>query len=201
MSLAKGFRLIEERLLSRDWGILKKTRIAWRGRDGGWEAHWRETYDAGDGVVVLPYDRDRRCVLLVRQFRYPAHAAGEPPILIEAAAGKLDGADPETRARAEAEEELGLRLGPLEPLWTLFSTPGSVTERLHYFVTPYVPSDRVGPGGGAAGEGEELEVLEMAFGDAMAAVGSGEIRDAKTVLLLQHAALTIFAASADGASA
>ena len=128
-------------------------------------------------------------MLLTRQFRYPAFVNGHDDLLIEAAAGLLDNAAPEERIRAEVEEELGYRLGTVQKIFESFMSPGSVTEKLHFFVAPYEPSMRIGSGGGLAEEGEDIEVLELQLDDALAMVASGEIRDGKTIMLLQHAAL------------
>jgi len=159
------------------------------GRDGTVSEQWRETYDRGDGAVILPYDPGRQHVLLVRQFRWPAAYNGDAPFMVEAAAGLLDADDPEACIRAEAEQELGLTLGPVTRLFELYSSPGSVTERLTYFVACYGAEDAVVRFGGLAEEGEETEVLDLPLTTALGMVSAGEIRDAKTVLLLQYAAL------------
>jgi nudix-type nucleoside diphosphatase (YffH/AdpP family) len=144
--------------------------------------------------VILLYDKVRRTVILVKQFRFPAFVNGEDDLLIEAPAGLLDSASPEARIRAEVEEETGYLVRDVEKVFEAFMSPGSVTERLYFFVGRYEPADRVSDGGGHADEGEDIEVLEVPFDRAMAMVASGEIRDAKTIMLLQHAALTIFRA-------
>lgn len=192
MSETDRIRLHGETLLSDGWGTLKSTRLEWRRADGVWQEMARETYDRGDAVAVLPYDPDRRTVLLVRQFRFPLVVRNEAPLMIEVAAGLLDGVDPETRVRAEAEEELGYRLRAPREVFTAWPSPGSVIERIHFFLARYGPDDRVSPGGGIAAEGEDIEVLEMDFDAAMDGIARGEIRDAKTIMLLQHAALTVF---------
>ncbi|ROU02527.1 NUDIX domain-containing protein [Histidinibacterium lentulum] len=188
--MSRDWEVLETRLLSDNWAVLKTTRLRLTGRDGAMSEQWRETYDRGDGAVILPYDPERRHVLLVRQFRWPAAYNGETDaFLIEAAAGLLDADDPEACIRAEAEQELGLTLGPVTRLFELYSSPGSVTERLTYFVAPYGAGDAVARFGGLAEEGEETEVLDLPLGTALAMVAAGEIRDSKTVLLLQYAAL------------
>jgi nudix-type nucleoside diphosphatase (YffH/AdpP family) len=128
----------------------------------------------------------------VRQFRYPAYVNGYDDLLIEAAAGLLDDETPELRIRAEAEEETGYQLGEIRKIFEAFMSPGSVTEKLHFFVAEYDPSMRIGSGGGNADEGEDIEVLELPIDQAMAMIGDGRIVDAKTIMLLQYAALTIF---------
>ena len=172
-------------ILSSLWGTLKKITFDLTRRDGRVETLSREVYDFGDGVAVLPYDARRDTVLLIRQFRLPPHLAGASGCLIEACAGLLDGDEPETCARREAEEELGYRLGRLIRAFTIHTSPGVIMERLSLFVAPYTPADRISAGGGEPGEGEDIEVLELPFAEALAMIGRGEIIDAKTILLLQ----------------
>lgn len=186
-------RLLDSRTLADDWGVLKKTTFELRRRDGTWQSQSRETYDRGNGAVVLLYELEARTVILTRQFRLPAFVNGHAGWLIEAPAGLLDDASPEARIRAEMEEETGYRVAEIEPVFEVFMSPGSVTERLHFFTGRYRQADRVAEGGGAAEEGEDIEVLELPFETAMAMVASGEICDAKTIMLLQHMALTRFA--------
>jgi len=131
-------------------------------------------------------------VVLVRQFRYPAYLNGYDDLLIEAAAGLLDNASPELRILAEAEEEIGYRLREVKKVFEAFMSPGAVTEKLHFFVAEYEPEMRVSDGGGLADEGEDIEVLELSIDEALAMIGDGRIVDAKTIMLLQYAALNIF---------
>ena len=182
-------RILKVEVLSDDWATLKKTTLDYLRRDGTWSTQIRQTYDRGDGAAVLPYDPARGTVLLVRQFRYPAYVHGHREMLIEVCAGLLDADDPETCARKEAEEELGYRLGKLSLVFDAFMSPGSVTERLSLYVGPYSADDRISEGGGHAGEGEDIEVIEVGLDDALAMVARGEIIDAKTIMLLQHAML------------
>lgn len=149
----------------------------------------RQTYDRGHAAVILPFDPARGTVLLVRQFRLPAFLQGHKEPLIEACAGLLDDNDPETCIRLETEQELGYTLGAVRKIYDIYMSPGSVTERLSFFVAEYSPDDRVSDGGGDPNEGEDIEVLEMPLGDAMALVESGGIIDAKTVMLIQYAIL------------
>ena len=194
MSIADRIRVREATLLSDSHYVLRKTTFDWRRGDGRWQTQTRETYDRGNGAVLLPYDPVRGTVLLTRQFRYPAYVNGYDGLLIEAAAGLLDNASPEDRIRAEAEEEIGYRLRGVRKVFECFMSPGSVTEKLHFFVAEYDPSMRIGAGGGVAEEGEDIDVLELPLGEALAMIDSGKICDAKTVMLLQHAALKGFAA-------
>jgi len=189
MSLKDRIRIHSVTTLSDDWYVLKKTHFEWRRSDGTWQAMNRETYDRGNGAVLLPYDPARRTVLLTRQFRYPAYVNGCDDLLIEAAAGLLDNAAPEDRIRAEVEEELGLTLGPTRPVLSCYMSPGSVTERLYFFVAEYDPTMRLSGGGGNETEGEDIEVLELTIDHALAMIASGEIQDGKTIILLQYIAL------------
>ena len=179
-------RVGESRVLSDGHSVLRSTNFDLRRRDGSWQTLTRETYDRGNGAVILPYDPHRRTVLLVRQFRYPAYVNGHRAPLIEAIAGLLDGQDPLTAACKEAEEEAGVRVRNPRHVFTAFSSPGAVTETLACFVAEYSPADRIGEGGGLHDEGEDIEVLEPDFDDALAMIGDGRVVDAKTIMLLQH---------------
>jgi nudix-type nucleoside diphosphatase (YffH/AdpP family) len=194
MSVAERVRNQEVRVLSDDWGVLKKTRFEYRRRDGHWQMQVRETYDRGNGAAILLYDAARRTVVLARQFRFPAFVNGHDDLLVEVPAGLLDEASPEERIRAEAEEEVGFAVRHVRRIFEAFMSPGSVTERLHFFVAEYDPSSRVGHGGGVAEEGEDIEVFEVTIDEALAMFQRGEIIDAKTIMLLQYAALYLFAA-------
>jgi len=182
-------RIHKVETLSDDWFVLKKTTFDYRRSDGTWQRQSRETYDRGHGATILLYNRERRTVVLVRQFRFPAYVEGHPGFLIEAPAGLLDQATPEVRIKAEVEEETGYRIGEVHKVFEAFMSPGSVTERLHFFVAEYDPASRPGSGGGVAEEGEDIEVLELTMEQALAMMASGEIADGKTIMLLQYAAL------------
>jgi len=182
-------RIHKVETLSDDWFVLKKTTFDYRRSDGTWQRQSRETYDRGHGATILLYNRERRSVVLVRQFRFPAYVEGHPGFLIEAPAGLLDQATPEVRIKAEVEEETGYRIGEVHKVFEAFMSPGSVTERLHFFVAEYDPASRPGTGGGLAEEGEDIEVLELTMEQAMAMMACGEIADGKTIMLLQYAAL------------
>jgi nudix-type nucleoside diphosphatase (YffH/AdpP family) len=192
MSVSDRIRVQNSRVLSDNWYVLKTTSFEWRRANGEWQTQHRETYDRGNGATLLPYNLTQRTVVLVRQFRYPAYVNGYDDLMIEAAAGLLDNESPETRIRAEAEEETGYRLGEIKKAFEAFMSPGSVTEKLYFFVAEYEPSMRVGSGGGIASEGEDIEVLELSIDQALAMIGDGRIVDAKTIMLLQYAALNIF---------
>lgn len=192
MSISDRIRVKDVRLLSDNRYILKTTTFEWRRNNGEWQTQHRESYDRGNGATLLPYNLARRSVILVKQFRYPAYVNGYDDLLIEAAAGLLDNASPEERIRAEAEEETGYRLRDVRKIFQAFMSPGSVTEILHFFVAEYDASMRIGAGGGHPDEGEDIEVLELSIDEALAMIADGRIVDAKTIMLLQYAALQIF---------
>ncbi|HEX7816567.1 NUDIX domain-containing protein [Dyella sp.] len=190
--VAERVRIIETQVLSDHWYVLKNTIFDFRRSDGSWQRQQRETYDRGDGAVLLLYRIATRTVVLTRQFRFPAFVNGHHGMLIEAPAGLLEKAAPEQRIRAEVEEETGYRLGRIDKVFEAFMSPGSVTERLFFFVAEYDDGDRVSDGGGLESEGEDIEVFEVDFDEAMAMVARGDIADGKTIMLLQHAALHVF---------
>jgi nudix-type nucleoside diphosphatase (YffH/AdpP family) len=183
-------RILEARLLSDDWYILKKTTFEYRCRDGHWRRQSRETYDRGNGAVLLLFNVARSTVVLIRQFRFPAFVNGcSDGLLIEACAGLLDGEDPQTCIRREAEEETGFRVRSPRKILEAYMSPGSVTEKLHFFVAEYETQDRVSAGGGDVAEGEDIEVVELPLAAALQMIGTGAIQDGKTIMLLQYAAL------------
>jgi nudix-type nucleoside diphosphatase (YffH/AdpP family) len=192
MTVSDRIRVNDVRVLSDNHYKLKTTTFEWRRADGAWQTQRRETYDRGNGAVLLPYNLTQRTVVLVKQFRYPAYVNGYDDLMIEAAAGLLDDASPEQRIRSEAEEETGYRLGEITKVFEAFMSPGSVTEKLHFFVAAYQPKMQVGAGGGIASEGEDIEVMELAIDEALAMIPSARIVDAKTIMLLQYAALNLF---------
>jgi nudix-type nucleoside diphosphatase (YffH/AdpP family) len=191
MTISDRIRIQSIRVLSDNHYILKTSTFQWRRGNGEWQTQHRETYDRGNGATLLPYNRARRTVVLVKQFRYPAYVNGHDDLMIEAVAGLLDDASPEERIRSEAEEECGYRLAKVEKIFEAFMSPGSVTEILHFFIAEYEPSMRVSAGGGNADEGEDIEVLELSIDEALAMIADGRIVDAKTIMLLQYAALNI----------
>ena len=192
MSISDRIRVKDVRLLSDNWYTLKTTTFEWRRRDGTWQTQQRETYDRGNAAVILPYNPERRTVVLVKQFRYPAYVNGYDELMIEAVAGLLDDESPENRIRAEAEEEAGYRLRDVRKIFESFMSPGSVTEKLHFFVAEYEPDMKIGDGGGLRDEGEDIEVIEPTIDEALAMIADGRIMDGKTIMLLQYAALNIF---------
>jgi nudix-type nucleoside diphosphatase (YffH/AdpP family) len=192
MTVSDRIRVQNVRVLSDNHYTLKTTTFEWRRANGEWQTQHRETYDRGNGATLLPYNLAQRTVVLVRQFRYPAYVNGYDGLLIETAAGLLDNASPEVRIRAEAEEETGYRLGEIRKVFEAFMSPGAVTEKLHFFVAEYEAAMQIGRGGGIAAEGEDIEVLELPLQQALAMIADGRIADAKTIMLLQYAALNIF---------
>ncbi|PRZ04463.1 nudix-type nucleoside diphosphatase (YffH/AdpP family) [Isoptericola sp. CG 20/1183] len=178
-------------LTSQGWHVLRRTTFDQRRRDGRWSTLQRETYDRGDGATILLHDAARSSVLLTRQFRFPAYVNDHPDgMLIETAAGLLDDDDAETAIRREVTEELGVTVGPVTHVFTAYMSPGSVTEKVHFYAAPYSPADRTGPGGGVAAEGEDIEIVELSLGSALAMIDDGRIVDGKTIMLLQWWALT-----------
>ncbi|SFZ85279.1 nudix-type nucleoside diphosphatase, YffH/AdpP family [Devosia enhydra] len=172
------------------WGRITSTTIDLATGDGATVRQVREIYDHGHAACVLPYDRASGCVMLVRQFRLPPHLCGDEGWLLEVPAGLLDADAPEAAARREAAEETGLALGPMRLAFATYPSPGSLTEKVSCYIAPYTAADRIGPGGGLAEETEAIEVVEMAFAEAMTMIAHGRIIDAKTILLLQHLALS-----------
>ena len=177
------------RILSKDWGLLTKYDLSFTRSDGTVQEISRETYDRGHGATILLYNPDLNTVILTSQFRLPAHVTGYQQDLIEACAGLLDDRDPITAIKHEAEEETGFEIHEVTKIGEIYMSPGSLTERLHFFVAPYSRDMRTGEGGGVKHEGEDIGVLEIPFADALSMIDDGRIIDAKTIILLQHAAL------------
>jgi len=187
--------------LSAEHFPLRRYRFRQRRRDGTGATVVRRIYELGESIAVLPVDRRRGTVLLTRQLRLPAFLNGDEARLVEACAGHIEpGDEAEATARREAEEELGYRLGALVPVFSLYMSPGSITEKLHFFLADYEPAMKQSEGGGLAAEGEDIEVLETTIETACRMIEAGQIVDAKTVLLLQHARLSGAAAPSAGQS-
>jgi nudix-type nucleoside diphosphatase (YffH/AdpP family) len=193
MSFTDRIRILSEKVLSKDWSTLKKTTFDYRRNTGEWQRQTRETYDRGNGAAILLHNFENQTVVLVRQFRYPAFAGGYHELLIEVPAGVLADASPEDSIRKETEEETGFRIDHARKVFEAFMSPGSVTEKLHFFVAEYSSGNRISAGGGLHHEGEDIEVLELPFKTALKMIGDGSIQDAKTIMLLQYAALHVFA--------
>jgi nudix-type nucleoside diphosphatase (YffH/AdpP family) len=185
-------------VLSDHWYVLRRATFDFRHRDGRVTREVREAYDRGNGVTILLHDPDAGTVILTRQFRLPIYLNGHPDgMLIETAAGLLDQReeDAEDAIRRETQEEAGVHVGEVHRLFELFMSPGSVTERVTFFVATYSHGRRVSHGGGNADEGEDIEVLELTLDEALAMIDAGTIDDGKTVILLQWAALQRAAAA------
>jgi len=177
-------------VLSDNWYVLHKGTYDYLRRDGSWQRQTREAYDRGNGAAILLYNRAQQTVILTRQFRFPTFMNGNREgMLVEVCAGLLDEDDPAACIRRETEEETGYRVREVHKVFEAFMSPGSVTEKLFFFVGEYEPRDQVGGGGGDQGEGEDIEVLELAYAQALAMLASGAICDAKTIMLLQYAQL------------
>jgi nudix-type nucleoside diphosphatase (YffH/AdpP family) len=182
-------KLRESKILSDDYYTLRRADFDFRRRDGRWQNQTRECYDIGDAAAVLPVDKARGMVLLIRQFRWPVFDWGYRQLLVEAIAGKLDGDDPATCVIREAMEEAGVRISNPRLLTHCFTSPGAIKERASFFLADYDSTAPREKGGGQEAEGEDIEVLEIALDDALAMIPRGEIVDMKTIMLLQAAKL------------
>lgn len=176
-------RIRMTKTLSDDWYLLKKTTFDYRMRDGSWKTVSRETYDRGNGATILVFNRERGTLLLTRQFRFPAFVNGsDDGMLVEACAGLLDNQSPEEAIRREAEEELGVQVGEVQKVLEVYMSPGSVTEKLFFFVAEYALSSSKLTGN--YDEGEDIEVVELTLPEALEWIDDGRIQDAKTTILL-----------------
>lgn len=182
--------VVQTDILSNNWYTLKKVTYEVIKDDGSVVTHTREAYDRGNGATILLYNTKSKMVILTRQFRLPTFINGNPSgLLIEACAGLLDKDNPEDCIRRETEEETGYQVKEVRKIFEAYMSPGSVTEIVYFFVAEYSKSMKVHEGGGVAHEQEDIEVLEIPFEQAMHMIGSGEIKDAKTIMLLQYVKL------------
>jgi nudix-type nucleoside diphosphatase (YffH/AdpP family) len=180
-------KIVKEEILSDNWYALKKYTYEILKRNGKREKQTREVYDRGNGAVILLYNLETRTVILTRQFRLPSFVNGNKEgVLIEACAGLLDQDKPDEAIKRETEEETGYRIGEVKKIFEAYMSPGSVSEILYFFIAEYSQSMKVHAGGGVEHEQEDIEVLELKFDDSLAMIDSGEIRDAKTIMLLQY---------------
>lgn len=187
-------------VLSDNWYVLRKVTFKIRRRDGSWDTQMRESYDRGNGATILLYDRTRRTVVLTRQFRLPTYMNGNASgMLIETCAGLLEGDDPAQCVIRELQEETGFSVREVRKVMEAYMSPGAVTELLHFFVAEYSPAQRTARGGGI--DDEDIEVIELPFDEALAQIASGAIKDGKTIMLLQFAALNLFSQPADSSGA
>lgn len=194
MSLNPAIEVLKTEVLSDNWYVLRKVTFRLQKRDGSWETQSREAYDRGNGATILPYNLARRTVILTRQFRLPTFVNGnESGMLIESCAGLLDKENASECITRELREETGFAIQNVQKVMEAYMSPGSVTEIVYFFVCEYTASQRVAVGGGV--EEEDIEVLELTLEQALEKIASGEIRDGKTIMLLQYAALRIFAAT------
>ena len=181
-------KITETKLLSDNWYVLNKVTFDYKKSDDTVESHIREVYDRGNGAAILLYNKEKKTVVLTRQFRLPTYLNGNKTgMMIEVCAGLLDKDNAEQAVIRETEEETGYRLSKVEKVIETYMSPGSVTEILYLFVGAYDESMKVGNGGGLDAEQENIEVLEYSFEEAYSLIESGEITDAKTIMLLQHA--------------
>lgn len=181
-------KIIEEKVLANNWYVLKKIIFEYRNKQGEWQTQAREAYDRGNGATILLYNKENQTVVLTEQFRMPTYINGnESGMLIEACAGLLDKDNPEDCIRRETEEETGYRIGEVKKVFEAYMSPGSVTEILYFFVAEYSKVMKVNDGGGAEDEQENIEVLEIDFKKAIEMIKTGEIKDGKTIILLQYA--------------
>mgnify|MGYP001053534696 CR=1 FL=1 len=181
-------RNIKTELLSDNWYTLNKITFEYEKEDGSWETQIREAYNRGNGAAILLYNSEIGNVVLTRQFRMPTYVNGnEDGMMIEVCAGLLDGDYPENCIKKEVEEETGYKIENVQKVFEAYMSPGSVTEILHLFIGEYTEDMKISEGGGAADESENIEVLELDFKEALQMVKTGEIKDAKTIMLLQYA--------------
>lgn len=181
-------KVTETKLLSDNWYILNKVTFSYQKENEKIQNHVREVYDRGNGAGILLYNSTKKTVILTRQFRLPTFLNGNKTgMMIEVCAGLLDEDNPEECIIRETEEETGYRIKKVEKVTQTYMSPGAVTEILYLFTGEYNESMKVSEGGGLASEQENIQVLEYTFDEAYAMIESGEIVDAKTIILLQHA--------------
>jgi nudix-type nucleoside diphosphatase (YffH/AdpP family) len=183
-------RNIQKELLSNNWYTLNKVTFEYQREDGLWETQIREAYDRGNGAAILLYNVHKGTVVLTRQFRMPTFLNGnEDGMMVEACAGLLEKGNAEQTIKIEVEEETGYKIDHVKKVFEAYMSPGSVTEILYFFIGQYTDAMKVGEGGGSEDETENIEVLELPFKEALQMMETGEIRDAKTIMLLQYAQL------------
>jgi nudix-type nucleoside diphosphatase (YffH/AdpP family) len=181
-------RNIKKELLSDNWYTLNKVTFEYQREDGTWETQIREAYDRGNGAAILLYNIQKGTVVLTRQFRMPTFLNGNTDgMMVEACAGLLEKGNAEQTIKMEVEEETGYKIDHVKKVFEAYMSPGSVTEILYFFIGQYTDAMKVGEGGGAEDETENIEVLELPFKKALQMMETGEIRDAKTIMLLQYA--------------
>ncbi len=185
-----NIRNIKKETLSKAWYRLYRYTFDYQMEDGEWETQQREAYDRGNGAAILLFNPKNKKVILTRQFRMPTYVNDNPDgMMVEVCAGLLDGDDPVACIIKEVEEETGYRVHKVEEVFEAYMSPGAVTEKLHFFIAEYSDEMKISSGGGAAHESEHIEVLEVPFNMALEMIKSGEIVDAKSILLLQYVQL------------
>jgi len=183
-------KILKEEVLSDNWYVLRKITFEQQNKQGNWETLSREAYDRGNGATILLYNKSQQTVILTNQFRMPTYINGnETGMLIEACAGLLDRDNPEACIKRETEEETGYKVTEVRKIFEAYMSPGSVTEILYFFVAEYSKEMKVSDGGGHEDEHENIEVLEVPFENALKMMAEGQIKDAKTIMLLQYAQL------------
>ncbi|HAY3552641.1 GDP-mannose pyrophosphatase NudK [Elizabethkingia meningoseptica] len=183
-------KILNTEILSDDWYTLRKITFEYIKKDGSIQTQSREAYDRGNGATILLYNRDTQTVILTRQFRLPTYVNGNHTgMLIEACAGLLDKDNPEDCIRRETEEETGYKVKDVRKIFEAYMSPGSVTEILHFFIAEYSKEMKVAEGGGLEEEDEDIEVMEVNIDQALRMIQTGEIKDAKTIMLLQYVRL------------
>lgn len=188
--MLQDLRILQTDILSDNWYTLKKITYSFTDKSGKTQIHSREAYDRGNGATILLYNRKQQTVILTRQFRLPSFLNGNTDgMLIETCAGLLDRDNPEDCIKRETEEETGYRISDVQKVMEAYMSPGSVTEILYFFVAAYTSDMKQNEGGGIESEQEDIEVLEISISKAMDMIANGEIKDAKTILLLQYAVL------------
>lgn len=185
--MIKDVRLLKTEVLSDNWYTLRKITFQFTKKNGEVVTQEREAYDRGNGATILLYNQEKKTIILTRQFRLPTFTNGNNSgMMIEACAGLLDKDNAEDCIRRETEEETGYVVKDVKKVFEAYMSPGSVTEILYFFIAAYSNDMKVSEGGGAAHEEENIEVLEMSFDQALEMIGTGEIKDAKTIMLIQH---------------
>lgn len=185
--MIKNVKILKTELLSDNWYILKKLTYEYLKKDGTHQKQTREVYDRGNGATILLYNTAQQSVILTKQFRLPTFVNGnEDGMLIEACAGLLDKDNPEDCIKRETEEETGYKIKDVRKIYEVYMSPGSVTEKLYFFIAEYSNEMKINDGGGVDGEEENIEVLEISIDKVMLMLDNGEIKDAKTIMLLQY---------------
>ena len=185
-----SIKILKSEVVCKSWHTLRKITYEYLQNDGTWLVQSREAYDRGNGAAILLYNKERSSIILTEQFRMPTYINGNATgMMIEVCAGQLDNDNPEDCIKRETEEETGYKISEIKKVFEAYMSPGSVTEILYFFIAEYSKDMKVNEGGGVAAEHENIDVLEMFFNDALNMIDTGEIKDAKTIMLLQYVRL------------